>query len=62
MYTDVADLLKTVVLLKPDDGGSLALLTEKDVVLALSGALSVVNSGRSGGHLAAANITMGTFS
>lgn len=42
MYTDAIDLLKSAVVLKPDS--SLSLLTEKEVVLALGGVLSVGNA------------------
>ena len=43
MYSDVIDLLKTAVVLKPDS--SLSLLTEKEVVLALGRILSAISVG-----------------
>ena len=51
MYTDAVDLLKTAVVLKPDS--SLSLLTEKEVMLALCGILSVGNT-CTGGNITAA--------
>ena len=40
MYTDIMDLLRTSMLLKPES--CLALLTEREVVLALCGIISVL--------------------
>ena len=51
MYTDAVDLFKTAVVLKPDS--SLSLLTEKEVMLALGGILSVGNTSTDGDITAA---------